>query len=183
MTKYALERGNHQPNLRYVHLARFIFCACLYVISPLRLMELPIIHPNDFPLRQGRDMVGQYNGIDVPVSLVVEFLDMASRVVVIYDSFVGIHDNTLANWRKFALILLSHDTHIISYSRQKVNTPWVFLSTLLKVNTPWKIILDQKWSKSGDLVNYIWNSETLASVLMESQSAIKCLWQKSPIFS
>ena len=87
-------------------------------------MELPIVHPNDFPLRQGRDVVGQYNGIDVPVSLVVEFLDTASRIVVIYDSPMGIHDNSLANWRNFALILLSHDTHIISYSRRKVNTPF-----------------------------------------------------------
>ena len=119
----SLERGNHQPNLLYVHLAGGIFLAGLYIISPLRLMELPIVHPNDFSLRQGRDVVGQYNGIDVPVPFVVEFLDATSRVVVIYDSFVGIHDNTLANWRNFALILLSHDTHIISYSRQKVNTP------------------------------------------------------------
>ena len=86
-------------------------------------MELTIVHPNDFPLRQGRDVIGQYNGIDVPVPLVVEFLDAASRIVVIYDSFVGIHDNPFANWRNLALVLLSHDTHIISYSRQNVNNP------------------------------------------------------------
>ena len=86
-------------------------------------MELPIVHPNDFSLRQRRNVVCQYHRIDVAISFVVEFLDTASRVVVIYDSFVGINDNTLANWRKFALILLSHDTHIISYSRQNVNNP------------------------------------------------------------